>query len=341
MNFSPAMAEKIVLEPVDSVEVTVIVDNALDLLSTVPESVTSEFPNDLVAGATEMSGPSVCCAAWGLSLYVSATLGEARHTVLFDGGPEGWAFERNAKRLGVDLGAVEEVALSHGHWDHAGGLPTAIACVRAANGGRGVPTHVNPGMFVKRALRLADDRIVPLGDVPSLEELEKAGASLVNGPAPRTLASETFFLSGEIPRNTSYERGLPRQVSLEPDGSWAPSPLVLDERFLAVHVKDHGIVVFSSCSHAGIVNVLVHAGEVFAPTPIYAVFGGLHLSGAENESWIDDTVRDLARFDLKRLVPGHCTGWRALHRLVDAFGDAVVPGAVGQTHRLGVSPHVR
>jgi 7,8-dihydropterin-6-yl-methyl-4-(beta-D-ribofuranosyl)aminobenzene 5'-phosphate synthase len=100
-------------------------------------------------------------------------------------------------------------------------------------------------------------------------------------------------------------------------------------------VKDKGLVVFSSCSHAGIVNVLTHARELFDPIPIYAVFGGLHLSGAANEGWIDDTVRDLAAFGLKRMVPGHCTGWRAIHRLVEAFGDVVIPGAVGQTHRLG------
>ena len=323
------------LRPVDRVEVTVVVDNALDLLSTVPDSVTAELPNDLAAGAAEMSGPSVCCAAWGLSLEVSATVGEERHKVLFDGGPEGWAFERNAKRLGVARGAVEAVALSHGHWDHAGGLPAAIASVHAANGGRPVPTHVNPGMFVKRGLRLSDERILPFGDVPSVEELERAGASMVNDPAPRSLGSETFFLSGEIPRVTTYEKGLPRQVKLGPEGSWIPDPLVLDERFLAVHVKDAGIVVFSSCSHAGVVNVLTHARGIFAPLPLYAVFGGLHLSGAANEGWIDDTVRDLAPFDLQRIVPGHCTGWRALHRLIDAFGGAVVPGAVGQTHRLG------
>jgi 7,8-dihydropterin-6-yl-methyl-4-(beta-D-ribofuranosyl)aminobenzene 5'-phosphate synthase len=329
------------LRPVDRVEITVVVDNALDLLSTVPDSVTSELPNDLAAGATEMSGASVCCAAWGLSLYVSATVAEKRHTVLFDGGPEGWAFERNAKRLGVDLRGVEAVALSHGHWDHAGGLPRAIASVRAANGGRSVPTHVNPGMFVKRGLRLKDESILPFGEVPGLEELEEAGASIVNDPASRTLGSPSFFLSGEIPRVTSYEKGLPRQVKLEPDGSWSPDPLVLDERFLAVHVKDAGVVVFSSCSHAGIVNVLTHAREIFAPAPLYALFGGLHLSGAANEGWIDDTVRDLAQFDLQRIVPGHCTGWRAIHRLIDAYGGAVVPGAVGQTHRLGIFSGIR
>ena len=77
------------LRPLDSIEVTVVVDNALDLLSTVPDSVTAELANDLAAGATEMSGPAVCCAAWGLSLQVTAVVDNERHTVLFDGGPEG------------------------------------------------------------------------------------------------------------------------------------------------------------------------------------------------------------------------------------------------------------
>lgn len=328
------MASPTELRPVDALEVTVIVDTALDILSTVPDSVTPEFPNLLRAGAREMSGPSVCCAAWGYSLLLTAQLAGRRVTVLLDGGPEGWAFERNAARLGVELGAVEAVVLSHGHWDHAGGLPAAISRIRSSNGGRRVPVHVNGGMFAKRAFRFADGRIVPLGDVPSVEELEAAGGEVVSSPSERTLAGDAFFLSGEIPRMTSYEKGLPAQVKLGSDGAWTPDPLVLDERFLAVHLKGAGIVVFSSCSHAGIVNVLHHARSVFAPVPLHAVFGGLHLSGTANEQWIDDTVRDLEAFQLHRIVPGHCTGWRALHRLIQKCGDRVIPGAVGQSHRL-------
>jgi 7,8-dihydropterin-6-yl-methyl-4-(beta-D-ribofuranosyl)aminobenzene 5'-phosphate synthase len=212
------------LRSVDGLEVTVAVDNALDILSTVPDSVTSELANDLAAGATELSGPSICCGAWGLSLHVSATSPDERHTVIFDAGPEGWVFERNAERLGLDLGAVEAVALSHGHWDHAGGLPAAVASVNRARGGRPVPMHVNPGMFVKRAFRLRDERIVPFGDVPSVEELERAGAMVENDVDSRLLASETFYLSGEIPRVTSYEKGLPHQVKLEPDAPGRPIP---------------------------------------------------------------------------------------------------------------------
>lgn len=323
------------LQPIRTLEVTVVVDNALDLLSSVPDSVTPEVPNLVAAGATAIAGPSICCAAWGLSLAIRARAGATSHTLLFDAGPEGWAFERNAKRLGLDFGSVEAVALSHGHWDHAGGLPAAIAAVKAAKGGRPVPTHVNPGMFARRAFRMPDGSILPFGEVPTLEELSRAGAEVVSSEEGRSLENGTFYLSGEIPRVTAYEKGLPAQVKQEADGSWTADPLVLDERFLAVHLEGAGIVVFSSCSHAGIVNVLTHARELFAPTPLYAVFGGLHLSGAANETWINETVRDLTCFELKRIVPGHCTGWRALHHLIEAFGDVVVPGAVGQTHRLG------
>lgn len=81
--------------------------------------------------------------------------------------------------------------------------------------------------------------------------------------------------------------------------------------------------------------MLSHATEVFDPLPLHAVIGGLHLAGPAQEGWIGDTIRDLATFRLARIVAGHCTGWRALQALTQAFGDAVVPCAVGQRHRLG------
>ena len=82
------------------------------------------------------------------------------------------------------------------------------------------------------------------------------------------------------------------------------------------------------------VNVLQHAKESFSPTPLYAVAGGFHLSAA-NEKIIPETVRDLRSFGLSVIAPGHCTGWRAIHALVDAFGESVVtPSAVGKTYAL-------
>ena len=324
------------LQQVDSLEVQVLVDNVLDILSTVPDCVTSEIPNLIKAGATELGGSCLCCGAWGLSLAITTRVGDRSRSLLFDTGPEAYALERNATRLGFDFGAIECAVVSHGHFDHAGGMPKALELITAANGGERVPTHVNPGMFFKRADRDSPDgSILPLADVPTPEELSAAGAEVINSYEPRLVLENTVYISGEIPRVTDYESGLPSQVRLENDDNWVPDPLVLDERYVAVNVRNHGLVVFSACSHAGIVNVLTDAADKSGALPVYGIMGGLHLSGPAYEPLIDRTIEDIARFRLKRLIVGHCTGWRATQALVNAFGDAVIPEAVGQTHHFG------
>jgi 7,8-dihydropterin-6-yl-methyl-4-(beta-D-ribofuranosyl)aminobenzene 5'-phosphate synthase len=106
----------------------------------------------------------------------------------------------------------------------------------------------------------------------------------------------------------------------------------MDERFVAVHVRDKGLIVFTACSHAGVVNVLPHAHESFPTIPLYAVAGGLHLSAA-NEKIIPETVRDLASFNCRVIAPGHPTGWRATQASVSRFDeDVVAPSAVGKTY---------
>lgn len=323
------------LRAADGAEVAVLIDNVSDALSTVPDWVTTELPNVLRAGATEISGECLCCAQWGLSLVVTVTTGDERRSLLFDGGPEAYGVERNADRLGLDFGRIEEVVLSHGHWDHAGGLPAAVRMAHDARGAL-VPVHVNPGMFVARGLRTPAGRVVRFKDIPSVAELEGAGGVVTSDDGPRLLLGGLVYLSSEIPRVTSYEKGLPGHVRCTAEeGEWEDDPWILDERFLAIRLRGKGIAVFTACSHAGVVNVLRQARALFDPEPLYAVVGGFHLSGAACEKIIPDTVADMQEFGLTRIVPGHCTGWRALHALVDAFGETiVVPSAVGRTHRL-------
>lgn len=318
---------------VDQLEVLVVVDNVTDSLSTNPKNVLPEWTGLLTGGRLRLlSGRATCCAHHGLSLLITAHLGKIRRTLLFDAGPEGATFMRNADILGVDFSAVEAVVLSHGHWDHAGGLVAAIEAISDARRSDSVDCFVHPGMFTARALQRPNGELLRFEPVPDPHALAKAGANVVNTREQQFILGGAFYISGEIPRQTSYESGLPGHVRQHADGqSWEPDPLIIDERFISVHVKNKGQFVFSACSHAGLVNVLSHARSVFPSVPLYGVIGGLHLSGA-TENVIPQTVADLKQFGLKLLAPGHCTGWRALNAMARVFGDELVPSAVGKRY---------
>jgi 7,8-dihydropterin-6-yl-methyl-4-(beta-D-ribofuranosyl)aminobenzene 5'-phosphate synthase len=317
---------------VERLDVLVLVDNVTDQLSTNPADVQSEFAALRGAGLTTIAGEAICSAHHGLSLVVTAHGGGRAHTVLLDTGPEGYGVQRNGARLGVDFGAVESLVLSHGHWDHCGGALAALELAHAGRREAAVSVHAHPGMFVRRARRMPGGDVVPFAPIPSPAAMAGAGATVVSTTEPRLLHGDRFGVSGEVPRVTAYEQGLRDHLRQPADGAgWEPDPLIMDERYLAVHVRDKGLVVLTGCSHAGIVNVLTHAREAFGGVPLHAVMGGLHLSGAGPEAIIADTVKDLGRFGLRRIVPAHCTGWRAVTALVAAFGErAVVPGAVGK-----------
>jgi len=318
----------------DALEIQVLVDNVTDSLSTVPAGVVNENAVLVQHGLTLMSGEAKCCAHHGLSLVLTARIGSDRQVLLFDAGPEAFTVTRNGALLGVPFGEVGAVALSHGHWDHAGGLAEAVRLVVANNRGVPVPCHVNPGMFVSRANTRPDGSYQPYKDIPNPRELAENGAAVVNAPEARLLLERTFYLSGEIPRVTSYERGYPGHFKRAADGrSWEPDPWLMDERYVAVHVKGKGIIVLTACSHAGVVNVLRNARDVFGDVPLHAVMGGFHLSGSSVEPAIAETVRDLGTFGLKRIAPAHCTGWRAVHALAQVFPeDVLVPSAVGRKY---------
>jgi 7,8-dihydropterin-6-yl-methyl-4-(beta-D-ribofuranosyl)aminobenzene 5'-phosphate synthase len=315
------------LEATEKVEVRILVDNATDMLSSNPPFVESEMAflsrRDLARSAR-----CLCCAVHGLSCLVTVHRGGNRHSVLFDTGPEDYAFERNVSRLGVDLGIVESIVLSHGHWDHSGAMLLALGAIRSRNGGRSVPFYAHPGMFVTRGLRRPDGAVSRMDDVPSVAELTDFGAEMVVTTEPRTFLDGLFYVSGEIPRLSGFERGFPGHMKRTANG-WEPDELLMDERWLAVNVRGRGLIVFSACSHAGIVNVCRHARATFPDIPIHAVIGGLHLSGP-NEAIIPQTVEGLKEFGIKTIGAGHCTGWRAMTALANAFPDAIAPTAVGK-----------
>ena len=152
------------LRAVDRIEVQVLVDNVTDNLSTLPAGadITHEWAYLIREGlVSEISGDNTCCACHGLALVVTVRTGDDAHTVLFDGGPAGYAVKRNGERLATDFGHIDTIVLSHGHWDHAGGLLAALELIRDAGGGEGreIPFHVHPGRA--RASKRPEARPVP------------------------------------------------------------------------------------------------------------------------------------------------------------------------------------
>ncbi len=321
------------LMPVDRVEVLVVVENLIDTHSSTPANVEHEQAGLLRRGLRP-DAAARCCAVHGLSFLVTAHRDGKRHAVLFDAGPESYAFERNVTRLGIDLATVGAVVQSHGHWDHCGAMPAALSLIRARNGGRDVPCYVHPDMFRERATKLPNGSVREAEGIPTPTDLACSGAAMVITTEPQIILDDMFFVSGEIPRVTSFEKGLPGQVRRAADGqSWEADELVMDERYLAVHVRDEGLVVLSACSHAGIVNVLTDARATLR-APLHTMLGGLHLAGT-NERIIPQTIEGLRAFDLKCIAAGHCTGWLPIAQINAAFGNKVLaPLAVGKRYTI-------
>jgi 7,8-dihydropterin-6-yl-methyl-4-(beta-D-ribofuranosyl)aminobenzene 5'-phosphate synthase len=193
------------LKPLDSLVVEVITDDVSDTYVSKTLFAVSEFSNVVLAGAKVISGEALLCANLGLGLRLVSQAENVRHTLLFDTGPEGAIFIRNCANLGIRLGEVESIAVSHGHWDHMAALPHAVEAI-VKNGGQ-VVVHVNPGMFNERAVRLRSGMVVLVANVPRPAKLEQRGAQVVNDQDARLLLDGHFYYSGEIPRVTSFEKG--------------------------------------------------------------------------------------------------------------------------------------
>ena len=190
------------LAPVDGIDIQVLVDNVTDSLSSVPAFVETEFASlsRRRRGTWVLRGACLCCAAHGLACLVTLRQHDRTRVLLFDSGPEDRTFEQNVSRLGVDLGLVEAIVLSHGHWDHGGAMLRALQLIRDRNGGREIPIYVHPDMFRTRASKQPNGTMRLMEDVPSIDALTNEGAMVVNTTEAQVLLDGMAFVSGQIPR---------------------------------------------------------------------------------------------------------------------------------------------
>jgi len=247
--------------------------------------------------------------------------------VLFDTGGSPKGIVENAERMGISLSEVECIVLSHGHYDHFGGLLSTVKAVNRVN----LPIIVHEDMFEIRGTEDSKGKVRKYPEFPAEEQLSPA--RIVRTKQPSLIADDMVCVTGEIPRKTSFETGYtPHRIFLK--GAWQSDPWIRDERAIAIKIKDKGLVVLSGCAHAGIINTISYAQQITGTKKVYAVMGGFHLAGKEFENRIQPTIEALQGMNPELIVPSHCTGWRAMCAMAKVFPEAFVWNSVGNIYRF-------
>jgi 7,8-dihydropterin-6-yl-methyl-4-(beta-D-ribofuranosyl)aminobenzene 5'-phosphate synthase len=327
--------DPIELEAVDQIVVTTLVDNVYDALLPGDDRVTRVSFGVGLAEAPQFQGGQTAVglrAEHGFSAFVTVRRGETTTSLLFDAGLSPDAMVVNADRLGIDLLGVQGVVLSHGHFDHLGGL----AGLATKSGARSLPMVVHPMAWTRR--RLAVPGAEPL-EMPTLSRraLEAEGFALLERRQPSLLVDGCVLITGEVDRTTEFERGMPPAHEAWTGSEWRHDPDVVDDQALVVHVRGRGLVILTGCGHAGAVNIVRHAQRLTGVSAVAALVGGLHLSGPAFEPVIGPTVDALVAMAPSLVVPGHCTGWRAQHALAAALPNAWTAGSSGSSYRIAAA----
>jgi 7,8-dihydropterin-6-yl-methyl-4-(beta-D-ribofuranosyl)aminobenzene 5'-phosphate synthase len=259
---------------------------------------------------------SGCLAEWGLSILVEV----GRRRILLDTGRDRGVMLENAESLDVKLEHLDALVLSHGHYDHTGGLAALL--------GRVSPLKVvaHPDIFIPKYARRANGEYYNIGLRSTREELEVMGARFTLSRGPVKLGPGVTTI-GEVPDTSGFEP-VDTFCYVKQGARYRKDPL-RDDLAIAV-VRPYGLVVITGCAHQGIVNTLRQAQAVTGVEKVHAVFGGAHLFRAEGER-LDRTIAALLEMGVERLAPSHCTGPEAAARLWQAFGERfqwVAAGAV-------------
>src|SRR5579863_4726595 len=316
------MSPMLTLPTVDGVEITAIMDNSLEvLMASTPVAKRYPLQQDHFT-RTQLR------AEHGVSTLITVINQGRRQTILFDTGVTPDGALHNIDVLGVHLGEVQAIVLSHGHADHTHGLDGFLDRL----GKRRMPILLHPDAFLKRRLIYNDDKVLDLPP-PSLHDLQREGIELLVERGPSFLVNGTVLVTGQVERSTDFETGMKNQQA-EIDGQWQPDPWVYDDQAIVINVRGKGLVVITGCGHAGVVNILRHASAQTGIEQIYAVIGGLHLTGPAFEPIIPQTIAALQQLNPAIVVPAHCTGWRATHGIARAMPQAFIPNSVGTTYVL-------
>jgi 7,8-dihydropterin-6-yl-methyl-4-(beta-D-ribofuranosyl)aminobenzene 5'-phosphate synthase len=262
------------------------------------------------------------------------------NSFLFDTGVSENGVIHNADIFGIDLGRVDGIILSHGHFDHFSGLVNILKRITPSS--RQTNTHnvdifTHPDAFLRRWEMFPDGK---RAKCPVLDEqqLQQLGAKIHKDTGISRLPNEEsplIAVTGEIPRETSFEKGFPYQYAEDPgnEKNLVPDPLIKDDQAAVVNVSDKGLVILTGCGHAGVINTINYAKKITGINKIHAIVGGFHLpaDGGIYEAAIEPTLKELQKANPNYLVPCHCTGWKATNRIIEAMPEKFIQSSVGTT----------
>lgn len=250
-------------------------------------------------------------AEHGWSVWLETPAG----TFLYDTGQER-AFLVNAGHFRVPLGEAEGILISHHHTDHTGGLLNGVQAVCRASGRESVPVYAHPDLF-KDSFVESNGKLRFAGLPYTRTLLETSGAAFQLTTQWREIGPGVW-MTGEVPRRTSYEFGDQSLKHRGPDGAIVTDP-IRDDQTVVVDTPE-GLFVVLGCSHAGLINILTYISEQTGKDRFHTIMGGTHL-GPVSEEQVAGTIAALHEFDIARIGVSHCTGPTVAARLAREFGE--------------------
>lgn len=261
------------IKEIESVEITMLQDNYIDVLAMDSNGVVQRplLVKEIPGKGMELSLSPV--AEHGFSAFITIKTEGIKQSMVYDFGCSSHGAAFNADLLSVDLTKVQVVCLSHGHLDHVGGMKEIVSRVKKNN----LELVVHPVAFrEKRYVK------TPAGEnffFPTLtrDYVREANLSIKETTAPLAVLEGNVLFLGEIPRDTDFEEGM-KNAFYEQDGIEKPDAIE-DDSALVFNVKKKGLVILTGCAHSGIINTVNYAKELTGVENIFAVVGGLHLTG--------------------------------------------------------------
>lgn len=255
--------------------------------------------------------------AHGLAIHLKIKYEKDATNILFDTGPSHKVIKNNIEEMKVKLDEIDMIILSHGHYDHTGGL---MGILKSLN--KKIPVIAHPDCFLPKFT--LKKRFRYQGTPFTISEIQQ-NSNLLRLKEPIKITRQVYT-SGEIPRETEFEKISGAKTIKD---HRIVDDKMLDDQSLIINFKD-GLIIITGCAHAGIINIIKRSVKLTKERRIKAIIGGFHLADAKKER-IKRTIEALKSYKVEKIMPCHCTGENTIVRMALEFGDKMKRVSAGET----------